>query len=215
MTSRLPDPPDHLPRLSPPDVLRREAYLATLQLWLEDADYPSRRRQALVGQLRADLTEDAAARGLPRALHDLGPARDLARTYLDIEGSYRPRWMRGVACAGLFWSACVLATAIYLAGLLDAASSAGTRVDGRFLGAAIEAGEQSVSLTVGTPWVLLVGLALFLVAARPWRALPALRRRHERRTASTGEPGGAGVEATSPATPDAAAVPPETTRGAR
>lgn len=185
MTSRLPDPPD-LPRLPLRERLRRETYLLTLQLWLEDADYPARRREALVRQLRADLTDDAAARGLRAALRDLGPARTLARSYIDLEDAYRPRWILGLAWATGFWALCALATVVYLRGLLDGASTTDDRVTGRFLGATLELEDSATALSVeltASPWVLLVGIALFLAAARPWRAVPALRRRAERRSA--------------------------------
>lgn len=184
MTSRLPDPPD-LPRLPLRETLRREAYLASLQLWLEDADYPSRRRDALVRQLRADLTDDAAARGLRAALRDLGPARTLARSYIDLEDAYRPRWIRGFAWAAGFWAVCALATVVYLRGLLDGAAATDDPITGRFLGATLELEDTATALSVeltASPWVLLIGLVLFLAAARPWRAVAALRRRAGRRS---------------------------------
>ena len=158
--------------------LRREVYLLELRQWLDE--YPARERRALVAQLRGELDAAAADTSMSEAVTSLGRPRALAREYMALLPGDRPRWSRGLVwLAGwLLVSLCTLA--VFASALLQAAAGAGPDGAGaRLLWAEMTAvhtpDKTSLAWTAGVPWGLLVGLAIFLVAARAWRVVPALR----------------------------------------
>ncbi|GAA4287710.1 HAAS signaling domain-containing protein [Georgenia daeguensis] len=170
-----------VPRPGLRDRLRRERYLLSLVLWLDD-DYPSAERRALVAQLRGELDAAAADTSMREAVTSLGPARRLAAEYSGLLDAGRPRWGLGAAAAAAWLLLCLAATAVFASALWQVAPAAGPEgVTARLLWAELTVvnspGESSLGWREGFPWTLLVTLVVFLVAARAWRAAPALRRR--------------------------------------
>ncbi|PFG40490.1 hypothetical protein ATJ97_3020 [Georgenia soli] len=185
MTAPTPAAPA-VPRPGLRDRLRRERYLLALVLWLDD-DYPSAQRRALVEQLRGDLDAAAADTSMHEAIRSLGPARRLAAEYSELLDPRRPRWGLGAAAAAGWLTVWLLAAAVFASALWQVAPAAGA--DGataRLLWAELTVvntpRETSVGWQEGFPWTLVVALAAFVAAARPWRAVPALRGRAGRAT---------------------------------
>ena len=167
-------------RPGPRDRLRRERFLLALVLWLDD-DYPSAQRRALVAQLRGELDAAAADTSMPEAIRALGPARRLAAEYNALLDARRPRWGLGAAAATAWLLLCLAATAVFAAALWQVAPALGDEgATARLLWAQLTVvntpEESSLAWESGFPWTLLVTLAVFVVAARAWRAVPALRR---------------------------------------
>lgn len=184
----LPSPPRSV-RLSPTDVVRREWYLLRLLLWLDD--YPTKKGELLVKQLRADVSEDAVSRGMRAALRDLDSPSRLARSFVDLEGAYRARWSHGAAAAVLFWTVCAFSTLLYSKGLLDGARAAGGSATGSLFGTRVVATNTTSAVSIettmtGVPWVLIIGLVLVVAVGRPWRSIPAVRRHHAKRASLAG-----------------------------
>jgi len=177
------------PRPGLRDRLRRERYLLALVLWLDD-DYPSAQRRALVAQLRGDLDAAAADTSMSDALRSLGPARQLAAEYSDLLDPRRPRWGLGAAAAAGWFTVWLMVAAIFSAALWQVAPALGEGgASARLLWAELTVvntpEETSVGWQEDFPWTILVGMVAFVVTARPWRAVPALRRRAD----NSGDPG--------------------------
>lgn len=157
------------------DTIRREWFLTTLSLHLEDL--PGRDRRAIHADLRADLADAARAQGMRAAIADLGPAATLAQGYRTAQGRKLPRWWVGGLAAGI---TAVLGTSMLLAytlGLLDAVESAAgdmTTAHGSFFWTQVSVENTSGALSASFEGTgPLIGLALFFtvffVAARGWR----------------------------------------------
>ncbi|MCK6209935.1 hypothetical protein KZX45_05200 [Georgenia sp. EYE_87] len=169
-----------VPRPGLRDRLRRDRYLLSLVLWLDD-DYPSAQRRALVAQLRGELDAAAADTSMREAVRSLGPARRLAAEYSELLDPARPRWGLGAAAVSAWLLLCLAAAAVFASALWQVAPAGGVEgVTARLLWAELTvvrtAQESSVAAASGFPWTLLVALVVFVVAARAWRAVPALRR---------------------------------------
>jgi hypothetical protein len=161
------------------DVLRREAYLARLSLFLDDL--PRARRRAIYRDLRAELSAAAQDGGMTAAVRDLGPAAVLAHEYREAEGRPLPRWTLGALVAGGVVVLWVFTTLTYAMGLLDASRSASAESDaavtttGSYLWNDITARSSADSIWVessGIGFLLMLvayGVITFVVA-RGWRA---------------------------------------------
>lgn len=159
-------------RLTLPDRWRRWSYLQDVDLWL--SVLPGARRRAILRELQAGLADAARERGMRAAIEDLGPARPLARGYLDVEPTDRPIWYQGAIAAMVVGFVWLVATAVYTFGMLDALLDAGA--DGAassFLGVSIvaETGPGQLGATFGGfSWPAVVAVALaWLLGARAWR----------------------------------------------
>ncbi|PFG33970.1 hypothetical protein [Sanguibacter antarcticus] len=104
------------------DVLRREACLAHLSLFMDDL--PRARRRSIYRDLRAELTAAAREDGMTRAVRDLGPVAVLAHGFREAEGRPLPHWMHGAIAASVLAVTWVLTTLTYMLGILDASWSA-------------------------------------------------------------------------------------------
>ena len=169
-----------VPRPGLRDRLRRERYLLSLVLWLDD-DYPSAERRALLAQLRGELDTAAADTSMREAIRSLGPARQLAAEYSELLDTGRPRWGLGAAAAAGWLLLCLAATAVFASALWQVASDGGAEgVTAGLLWGELTVvrtqGETSLAWESGFPWTLLVTLGVLLVTARAWRAVPVLRR---------------------------------------
>ncbi|MCW2701620.1 MAG: hypothetical protein JWQ45_3155 [Blastococcus sp.] len=160
------------------DRIRIERAVLSYDWWLDLRGTPRRRRRDLRGELRANLREAAACSGSKAAVAGLGSTRQMA-TDASAEDPTRPRWTVGVH-SGL--AALVLTMfAAFLAGLAwaDGVMSADpdepvrgsvTLLPGSSMGYEPLADGFAVSASVG--WLpVAVGVLVFVLAARPWRAL--------------------------------------------
>lgn len=167
-------------RLSVGDRWRRWDYLQDVDLWL--SALPGPRRRAICRELRANLADAAQDIGMRAAIDELGPARDLARYYLDGEPRNRPIWYQGAIAALAVLVLSAAGFAVYTAGMLAAVSDSGAELaEGLFLGVRIVAESSADRLGAqfqGFSWPSLVGcLIAWLLGARVWRL-----RRHRSAT---------------------------------
>jgi len=154
--------------------IRRELYLAHVSLWLED-DAPSKDRTAVLTQLRGDLDAAAEGRSMRAAIGEVGKARHLAAAYSDSlrPGPNRPLWATGGAAACVWLTVCLLATAVFVVALLQAAPAGGEDgVRAWLLWSEFSAVHTSEEIWVeveGLNWTLLVTVLVYLAFARIWR----------------------------------------------
>jgi hypothetical protein len=167
----------------------------TAALWRLDVlmwDLPRRTRRAHLAELRANLTVAAAEHGSRAAVRQLGDLRGVADDYLDAEYGdqrRRPRWRTGMYWAlyfdGVMFTAGLIGFLSFMDGVLAAAGpgTSGTyRLPGYvnafgFTGEiTVDGGEFGGFVFGASLWILVVPLAVFLLASRAWRALPAQRR---------------------------------------
>lgn len=159
------------------DRLRRWSYLQDVSLWLDPMSGSQRR--AIVRELRTNLAEAAEHDGMRAAIADLGPARVLARAYVDGEPRRRPMWGVGATVTALVLGLFLYTGLAYAAGLLDALSGVGGgAVAGNFLGITLDARVTAGGMWVeasGFSWFIAVVLVVtFLLVSRAWRQfLPA------------------------------------------
>lgn len=150
-------------------------------LWLERYDVSRRARRDLKRELRANLVDAASdGRGARAAVVSLGGLRPLARAHAEAAGrDERPHWtsaaLLAIVVAGVVFLVQLFAAFNFLAGV-DA-------VDGRtvargslvpFPGSTIERRPLDAGFTVSIdfgPTFAIVALAVFVLAARPWRLL--------------------------------------------
>lgn len=160
------------------DRARLEWYLARLEVALQD--YPGRRRRQILKELRAEALAAAPEAGMRAALEDLGPTRLLAARYLAELERPGPRWNDGAVVA--VFTAFALPLYFWVGASLGAVETLGTTGGGRsdvtLFGVTMHlvntADEISVAWQLHWGWVLactLVGVVVFLLAARAWRAL--------------------------------------------
>ncbi|MBP6996763.1 MAG: hypothetical protein KBB39_11555 [Phycicoccus sp.] len=164
------------------DTMRIEAAVLRYDFWLEGFDVYFGERRAMRRDLRANLTEAAAAEGTTAALDGLGSIRALARAQAG-DRSDTPRWSRATWVASgsfavlMLWSI-FLGTAWWDGA--EAAAPAGEVVTGRpalapwielTMTQGADGSVSGVSATLGLGWLLLAWLAIFLIVARPWRLL--------------------------------------------
>jgi hypothetical protein len=152
------------------DRLRSYAYLERFGTVLARRGFGDRRRRAAVAELRANLEDAARASGMAVAISALGPARSLAASV--SEGRPRPTWSVGLI-AGAIGISVAFAVHLFALGIWVSAAEAG--------GAGSAAGtspvfpwanfsyERGGDYMVGSPWLLIVPVVVFLLWSRPWR----------------------------------------------
>lgn len=159
-------------RLTLADRWRRWSYLQDVELWLWDM--PGARRRTLLRELRANLADAAADQGMAEAIAELGPARPLARSYLDSEPRSGPRWATGAFAALAALAVGLFGYAIYTIGMLDAlGAGGGGRVAVDALGVRVDAVHTADEISAGFtglswPWILAIAVS-WAVGARLWR----------------------------------------------
>lgn len=161
-------------RLTVRDRWRRWSYLQDVDLWL--SALPGRRRRAILRDLRTSLTDAAEDSSMDNAIDELGPARRLAREYVDGEPANRPVWYLGVIAGLVVLCLSVLAFATYAAGMIAALGAADTSTaSSTFLGVEVTAENSAAAYGAsfeGLAWpVLVMTLLAWLIGARAWRLL--------------------------------------------
>lgn len=160
------------------DRIRIERAVLSYDFWLDLRGTPWRRRRGLRAELRANLREAAAHSGSKAAVGALGSTRQMAAETA-AEDPTRPRWTVGVhsGVIALFLTLFValLAGLAWADGVMDAAPDEPVRGSVTLLpGSSMEYRplENGFSVWTSVGWLpLIVGLLVFVIAARPWRAL--------------------------------------------
>lgn len=164
------------------DTIRIESAVQRYDFWLETYDVYFGQRRAMRQELRANLTEAAAAEGTTAALDGLGSIRALARAQAG-DRSQSPRWSRAIWIASTVFAALVVWSSFLGTAWWDgaqAAAQAGQEITGSptlapwvelTLTQGSDGSAAGFSATIGLGWLLLVGLAIFIIVARPWRLL--------------------------------------------
>jgi hypothetical protein len=175
------------------DRIRIERAVHSYDWWLDLRGTPAARRGELRRELRANLREAAAHTGARAAVAALGSTRQMAADAA-LADPTRPRWRVGIysglaafigtlvvaLLAGLAWADGVLS-----ADPTEPVRGSVTLLPGSSMEYAPLAEGFSVSSSVG--WLpAAVGLAVFVVVARPWRA--ARRSTGDARQTSTYPP---------------------------
>jgi hypothetical protein len=160
------------------DRIRIERAVLSYDWWLDLRGTSWRRRRDLRGELRANLREAAAHGGSRAAVDALGSTRQMA-TDASAEDPTRPRWTVGVhsglTALLLTLFAAFLAGLAWADGVMSADPDEPVRGSITLLpGSSMEyqplTDGFAVSASVG--WLpVAVGLLVFVIVARPWRAL--------------------------------------------
>ncbi len=161
-----------------PDRIRIEMAVLSYDWWLDVRGTPWRRRRDLRQELRANLREAATHGGARAAVAALGSTRQMA-VDAGIEDPTRPRWTVGVHAGFVALlitvSAAGLAALAWTDGVMSAdparaVSGSVTLLPGSSLEYAPRGDGFSIAYSTG--WMpLAVGFLVFVLAARPWRAL--------------------------------------------
>ena len=162
-------------------TVRIEKAVQTYDFWMEFYGVDGRRRRVQRGELRANLAEAAADVGVARALANTGDVKALAHAVGEPHAR-RPRWLAGALAgaltAGLLFYAWAFSAFAFVGGV--EASSVASEVTSRdvfpWLGLAFAAqvNADGIWFTGDLPWPVLVGgLLVLLLVARPWRAFAA------------------------------------------
>ncbi len=158
------------------DRARLEAAVYSYGFWLDLRGVPRRQRRNLRRELRANLLDASAQRGARAAVAALGGTRRMAADGPALDPR-RPRWNAG-ATAGLCAASIVLLIEFFAAlGWADGAMAASKdkAVHGPltlFPGSALtyDPAPRSLTISLQPGWgALAVGLAVFVLVARPWR----------------------------------------------
>jgi hypothetical protein len=167
------------------DRIRTELAVLSYDWWLDLRGAPWRRRRDLRSELRANLRDAAAHRGGRAAVAALGSTRQMAAEAVALDPS-RPRWsvglQSGFGALVVTLLAAGLAALAWVDGVLSAVPEGPARGSVTLLpGSSMEytplVDGFAVSYSVG--WLpLAVGVAVFVAAARPWRALGSRRAGH-------------------------------------
>ena len=160
------------------DRARIERAVLSYDWWLDLRGTPWRRRRDLRSELRANLRDAASRSGARQAVASLGSTRQMAAE-ASVDDPTRPRWAVGVysgmaaltlslivaLSAGLAWADGVLS-----ADPVEPVSGSVTFIPG----SAVEYAPvgDGFALSYSTGWApVVVALAVFVVVARPWRAV--------------------------------------------
>ena len=160
------------------DRIRVERAVLTYDFWLDLRGTPGRRRRDLRRELRANLRDAAARTGGRSAVAGLGSTRQMAAD-TQAEDPTRPRWTAGAHAAllalMLTLTGALIAATAWADGVLSADPSRPVRGSVTFLpGSSMEYAPlgDGFALSYSTGWApVVIGLVVFVVVARPWRAV--------------------------------------------
>ncbi|ROR73594.1 HAAS signaling domain-containing protein [Bogoriella caseilytica] len=159
------------------DRLRRTWYVTKVELWLDD-ETPRHEVKSLTEGLRGDLDAAAADSSMREAIAELGPARELARSYRQtLSRTRKPLWLTGVGMASAWLLVAMFATAFFASALWQSAGEHG-RASAQLLWSefAVVRTDTEISTSIsGVHWTVLIALVVFVLGARLWRLIPALR----------------------------------------
>jgi hypothetical protein len=160
------------------DRVRIERAVLSYDFWLDLRGTPWRRRRDLRAELRSNLREATARSGSRAAVSALGSTRLMAAE-ASIADPTRPRWTAGIQ-AGVTAQAAALLVALlagmaWADGVLDAAPDHPVRGSVTLLpGSSMEYTPSADGFVVstGVGWLpFALGILIFVLVARPWRAL--------------------------------------------
>lgn len=161
------------------DRLRIAWLSARYDLWLDLASVPRRDRRDLRSELVANVNDAATVVGVPTAISNIGSVRRMAKQTV-LEGELRSAWTAAFTAGfstivGLTLGFLLLSL-YYIEGVLDAGSD--QTVSSwlfPFFGSLIEvepATTDGLGFTVYPgPLPFVAGIVVFVVIAKPWRAL--------------------------------------------
>ncbi len=160
------------------DRVRIERAVLSYDWWLDLRGTPARRRRDLRAELRGNLRDAAAHTGARPAVAALGSTRQMAAEAAVGDPS-RPRWAVGIYCgiAALMLTLFValLAGLAWADGVMDADPSEPVRGSVTLLpGSSMEYAPLEKGFTVSSSvgWLpVVVGALVFVLVARPWRAV--------------------------------------------
>jgi hypothetical protein len=160
------------------DRARIERAVLAYDWWLDLRGTPWRRRRDLRSELRANLRDAATHTGARAAVAALGSTRQMAGDAAPDDPG-RPRWAvgcySGVAALMLTLLAALLAGLAWADGVMSADPEQPVRGSVTLLpGSSMEYAPLGDGFAVSTSvgWLpLAVGLLVFVVVARPWRAV--------------------------------------------
>ena len=164
------------------DRIRIERAVLSYDFWLDLRGTPWRRRRDLRQELRANLRDAAARSGTSAAVAALGSTRQMAAEAQVLDPA-RPHWTAGVHSGFVALMVTLLASLIAATAWADGVLSADPAepVSGSVTllpGSSLQytpAGD-GFALSYSTGWApVAVGLVVFVLVARPWRALPGAR----------------------------------------
>ena len=164
------------------DRARIEWAVLSYDFWLDLRGTPWRRHRDLRAELRANLRDASARSGTRAAVDALGSTRQMAADAQAVDPA-RPRWTAGVhsgfgALMLTLLGALIAATA-WADGVLSADPTGPVSGSVTLLpGSALEYAPvgDGFALSYSTGWApVVVGLVVFVVVARPWRALTGAR----------------------------------------
>jgi hypothetical protein len=164
------------------DRVRVERAVLSYDWWLDLRGTPWRWRRELRAELRSNLREATARIGSKAAVAALGSTRQMAAD-ATTEDATRPRWTAGlqsaVAALAVTLFAAFLAALAWSDGVLSA--EPGRPVSGSVTllpGSSMEYAPlgDGFAVSYGVGWLpVAVALLVFVLVARPWRALSGRR----------------------------------------
>lgn len=160
------------------DMLRIERAVLAYDFWLDLRGTPWRRRRELRQELRTNLRDATARSGARAAVAALGSPRQMAAD-AQVEDPTRPRWTAGVHSGFLALVLTLVGALVAATAWADGVLSAdpGRPVTGSVIflpGSSMEYAPlgDGFALTYSTGWTpVAIGLVVFVVVARPWRAV--------------------------------------------
>jgi hypothetical protein len=160
------------------DRILIERAVLSYDWWLDLRGTPARRRRDLRAELRANLRDAAARSGTRHAVASLGSTRQMAAES-SIDDPSRPRWAVGIYCGitalMLTLLVALLAGLAWADGVMSADPSEPVRGSVTLLpGSSMEYSPLGDGFAISTSvgWLpVVVGVLVFVLVARPWRAL--------------------------------------------
>jgi hypothetical protein len=160
------------------DRLRVAWAVYRYEFWLGAADVPSRRRRDLRSELHANLAEAAAQTGSRQAVDALGSLRLLAMSSKSPSARHQPTWttaqIAGILVFVLLMIGQFLLGAGFIAGVDASGVSHTVRGAVGLPGYTVEYVQSRDGFSYGVgggPSIIVLPVIVFVIAARPWRAL--------------------------------------------
>ena len=164
------------------DRVRIERAVLSYDFWLDLRGTPWRRRRDLRQELRTNLRDSSTRSGARAAVAALASTRQMAADAQVVDPA-RPRWTAGVhsgfvalmlTLLGALIAATAWADGVLSADPTEPVSGSVTLLPGSSLEYAPVG--DGFALSYSTGWApVVVGLVVFVLVARPWRALPGAR----------------------------------------